>query len=162
MGQHCYDYPRPSVTVDLVIFATDEAGTVHVLLIKRGKDPYKDCWALPGGFLDENETLKQAAARELKEETGLEIEPEALFNFGIYDAVDRDSRGRVISMPFSTNFIPLRDVKGADDAVDAQWFKLTEAVNLPLAFDHKQMLLDAVPFLGYFADENQTNDNHKE
>ena len=132
MAPFIYDYPRPMVTVDAVVFAVrDDA--LEVLLIQRKHDPYEGQWALPGGFVDMDETLETAAARELEEETGLAgICLEQVHTFG---DPGRDPRGRSIS----TAYVGLADpakhtVKGGDDAADAAWFPVA---SLPaLAFDH--------------------------
>ena len=86
-------YPKPSVTVDTVIFREND-GKKQVLLIKRGNHPYRGSWALPGGFLNMEEELAAAAAREVREETALAIT--ALEEIGVYGAVGRDKRDRVL------------------------------------------------------------------
>ncbi|HPH18956.1 MAG TPA: NUDIX hydrolase, partial [Haliscomenobacter sp.] len=94
--KYCYEYPRPAVTVDCIIFGLDESQVLKVLLIQRGHDPYLGHWALPGGFVDLEEDLEFAALRELEEETGVRnVFIEQLFTFG---APHRDPRGRVISV----------------------------------------------------------------
>ena len=92
-----YEYPRPAVSVDIVAIREKE-GRRELLLIQRKNEPYMNCWALPGGFLDMGETLEQAAERELKEETGLEIN--SLRQLGAFSKVDRDPRTRVISVAY--------------------------------------------------------------
>lgn len=130
---YTYRYPRPMVTVDIVLF--QRAPEEHrVLLIQRAGQPYRGRFALPGGFLDIKETLKEAAERELAEETGLkDIQLEQIHTFS---AVDRDPRGRVISTAYGAVLNPAREyaaVSGSD-AGAVGWFSLTE---LPeLAFDH--------------------------
>ena len=92
---HTYQYPRAALTVDCVVFGFDE-GELKVLLIQRALEPFKGRWALPGGFVRVDETLDEAARRELAEEAGLkDVFLEQLYTFG---AVDRDPRERVVSV----------------------------------------------------------------
>ncbi len=138
---YTYEYPRPSVTVDCIIFGFDVKSALKVLLIQRGREPFKDKWALPGGFVDMEETLEEAALRELEEETGLrDIFIEQLYTFG---EPGRDPRGRVISVAYFAlvNLIE-HDVKASSDAKNAQWFELDKIP--PLAFDHEDILSVAV------------------
>ena len=138
---YTYEYPRPSVTVDCIIFGFDVKSSLKVLLIQRGREPFKDKWALPGGFVDMEETLEEAALRELEEETGLRnIFIEQLYTFG---EPGRDPRGRVISVAYFAlvNLIE-HDVKASSDAKNAQWFELDKIP--PLAFDHEDILSVAV------------------
>jgi 8-oxo-dGTP diphosphatase len=128
-----------AVTTDCVVFLKNENLT-KVLLVKRKKDPFKGKWAIPGGFLEEDETLEKGAARELKEETGLEISRlEQLKAFG---KVDRDPRGRTISIAFYGTVHFEEKVKGNDDAAEAKWFNLKELPSL--AFDHDEILRFAI------------------
>ena len=138
-GTYIYDYPRPAVTADCVLISADEQQRLSVLLIQRGGEPYKGCWAFPGGFMEMDETIEQCASRELEEETGLQIPPESgqLKQLGCYSAVDRDPRGRVITVAFYA-LVEMADVKGSDDASDARWFPVSDLP--PLAFDHKEIL----------------------
>lgn len=138
---YTYDYPRPSLTVDCIIFGLDESSGLKVLLIQRAKDPFKDAWALPGGFVGENETLEEAALRELKEETGVsDLFIEQLFTFG---EPKRDPRGRVVTVAYYS-LINLAEHKiGADtDAQDVKWFPINSLP--PLAFDHAEILQIAI------------------
>jgi len=138
--EYCYKYPRPSVTTDCVIFGYDQL-ELKVLLIERGIEPYKGKWALPGGFVRENETTEQAAARELSEETGLKnIFFEQLYTFS---DIDRDSRGRVITVAYFAlvnieNFVPI----AGDDAKNAKWFSVKDIPKL--AFDHEMIFRKAL------------------
>lgn len=138
---YTYEYPRPSLTVDCVIFGLDESARLKVLLIQRGHDPFEGSWALPGGFVDMNEPLEAAALRELKEETGVEnVFIEQLYTFG---TPERDPRGRVVTVVYYA-LINLAEYKiSADsDAKDVGWFALDD---LPkLAFDHAQILETAI------------------
>ncbi len=136
-----YKYPHPSVTTDCVIFGFD--GTrLNVLLIERGNDPYKGCWAFPGGFLNMDESAIEGAKRELYEETGLR--DAYIHQFHAFSAPDRDPRERVISIAYFA-LVRLTDVKAGDDAAKAQWFPLDEIP--PLAFDHDKMLREALKAL---------------
>lgn len=131
-----YDFPRASLTVDSIILCAKNEPSV--LLIKRKNEPYKDSWAFPGGFLDMDETLITAAHRELKEETGIICEE--LTQFGIYDSIDRDPRGRTISVVYYTFVEEELKAIAQDDAIDVQWFKINK---LPkLAFDHDKIISD--------------------
>jgi len=133
MGHYVYDWPRPMVTADAAVLCTF-AGIPKLLLIKRRNDPFKDHWALPGGFLEMDEELEDCAARELQEETGLSRVPlEQLHTFG---RVGRDPRGRLITVVFIGVTEPENAaVQGNDDAAEARWFPL-DAIPQPTAFDH--------------------------
>lgn len=144
-GKHCYDHPRPAVTVDIVLFHRAKRG-VRVLLIQRKHEPFKGHWAFPGGFVDENESLEAAAARELHEETGLEgIELEQIGAFGDRG---RDPRGHTVSVVFAALLDEQAQLTPADDAKAAEWHS---AFKPPaLAFDHKAILRAASErILGY-------------
>lgn len=134
-----YAYPRAALTVDCVVFGYD-AGGLKVLLIQRAAEPFKGCWALPGGFMRVDETLDAAARRELAEETGLQdIFLEQLFTFS---TVDRDPRERVVSVAYYA-LVKLSDhrARAATDAANAQWHPVS---NVPsLAFDHGEILAAA-------------------
>jgi 8-oxo-dGTP diphosphatase len=131
-----YQYPRPALTVDCVVFGFNEAA-LNVLLIQRGLNPFKGRWALPGGFVRVEETLEDAARRELTEETGLNrVFLEQLYTFG---TVHRDPRERIVSVAYYA-LVKLGDhrVKAATDASDAQWFPAFKPPKL--AFDHQEIL----------------------
>ncbi|MEK6321423.1 MAG: NUDIX hydrolase [Acidobacteriota bacterium] len=132
---HRYEYPRPAVTVDIVLFCRSGSG-VDVLLIKRAREPFKGRWAFPGGFVDKDESLEDAAARELLEETGLsELNLEQIGAFG---DPGRDPRGHTVSIVFGAVLDDRPEASAADDATDAAWHS---AVRPPrLAFDHKKIL----------------------
>jgi 8-oxo-dGTP diphosphatase len=133
---HTYEYPRAALTVDCVVFGFDEA-ELKVLLIQRGLPPFKGKWALPGGFVRVDETLDDAARRELSEETGLEnVFLEQLYTVG---TVHRDPRERVVSVAYYA-LVKLAEhpATGATDASDARWFPAGESP--PLAFDHADIL----------------------
>ncbi len=132
---HTYKYPRPALTVDALVLKKE---TAEVLLIQRGIEPFKDKWALPGGFVDMDELLETACLRELEEETGLKLD--SLSQFKTYDAVDRDPRHRTISVVFCGFAEKDAEVKGGDDASQAAWFKIDQ---LPeLAFDHSSIIAE--------------------
>lgn len=121
------------VTVDVLVInkKTDE-----ILLIKRLNEPFKDCWALPGGFVDENEDLEQAARRELFEETN--IETTEMTQIGAFGTPNRDPRGHMISVAYQTDLIDNQIVKAKDDAKEVKWFSIKD---LPeLAFDHLEII----------------------
>ena len=140
---HTYEYPRPAVTVDAIIFWL-QPQDLQVLLIKRKKDPFKGCWAFPGGFMDMNEPPEVAVVRELEEETGLAVKN--VVQIGAFGAVNRDPRQRTISLAYlSILNEEMPQVKGADDADEACWFSLHD-VPLRLAFDHKEILAQAKVF----------------
>ena len=144
----CYKYPRPSVTADCVVM-TSEAEP-KVLLIERGDEPYKGCWAFPGGFMNMDETTEQCAVRELEEETGLRVS--AVRQIGAYSQVDRDPRGRTVTVAYLAVVDTPMAVSGQDDAAKAQWFKLAAFQDEPngqaerpeLAFDHDEVMKDAI------------------
>ena len=134
---YTYKYPRPAVTADCVVI-TREAEP-KVLLIQRGADPYKGSWAFPGGFMNMDETTEQCAIRELEEETGMKVTE--LHQIGAYSKVDRDPRGRTITIAYLVIVDHPIAVTGQDDAAKAQWFPIDA---LPqLAFDHEDIMRDA-------------------
>ncbi len=139
MSKYCYKYPRPALTTDIIIFAPDTNNNLHVLLIERKHEPYANTWALPGGFVDMDETVEECAKRELYEETG--VKDILLEQLIVMSDPKRDPRGRTVSVVFwhlASHFLLL---KANDDAKNAAWFPIG---NLPpLAFDHKEILLIA-------------------
>ncbi len=133
---YSYEYPRPAVTTDCVIFGFDE-GELKVLLIERGIEPFKGRWAFPGGFLNMEENCDTGARRELYEETGMkDVFIEQLYTFS---DVDRDPRGRVLTVAYFA-LVKLSEYKIAagDDASNVNWFPVSAVP--PLAFDHDTML----------------------
>lgn len=138
---YCYKYPHPAVTTDCVIFGFDGA-ELNVLLVERGIEPYKGKWALPGGFLNPDETAEEGALRELREETGLgAAEQVYIEQFHTYTAPGRDPRERVITIAYLA-LVKIQQVAGADDAADARWYPVSR---LPeLAFDHDVIVGDAL------------------
>ena len=135
---YTYKYPRPSVTADCIVMTREPAP--QVLLIQRGHEPFKGCWAFPGGFMNMDETTEQCAIRELEEETGLKVNN--LHQVGAYSKVDRDPRCRTITVAYLTIIDAPVNVIGQDDAAKAQWFPISK---LPaLAFDHDEIMKDAI------------------
>jgi len=135
-----YKYPRAALAVDCVVFGFDES-ELKVLLIERALEPFKGSWALPGGFVHVNETIDEAARRELEEEAGLtNVFLEQLYTFG---SVDRDPRERIVSVAYFA-LVKLSDynAQAAADAADARWFPVSEAPKL--AFDHAEILATAL------------------
>lgn len=138
---YTYQYPRPSVTADCIVVTHDDIA--KVLLIQRKNEPYKGCWAFPGGFLNMDETTQQCAIRELEEETGLKVNN--VIQVGAYSKVDRDPRGRTITVAYLAMIEKATLVVGFDDAAKAEWFPIDK---LPqLAFDHAEILADALECL---------------
>lgn len=140
--KYVYDYPRPAVTTDIII--VNKSHPYSVLLIQRKNDPYKEFWALPGGFLELHETTAECAARELAEETGLILKPSQLTLYSIADKIDRDPRQRTISVVYTYvgwNIINM-SLKAADDAKDIKWVRFEDIWNnkIELAFDHQEIL----------------------
>jgi 8-oxo-dGTP diphosphatase len=139
---YSYRYPRPMVTADVAVLRL--TAVPEILLVRRRKPPFKSSWALPGGFMEMEETLEQAARRELLEETG--IKAGELIRFDTYDAPGRDPRGRTITQVFMMiwNKEMGTPVAGSD-AKELAWFGLT---SLPeLAFDHSQIIRDVIRML---------------
>ena len=126
-------YKIPSLTVDIFIFNENR----EFILIKRKNDPYKDCWALPGGFVDYGETTEHAAVREAKEETSIDVELIKLFN--VYSEPDRDPRRHTVSV-FYLAHGDMNDAKADDDAKDIGIYSFDDLDNLNLAFDHRMIL----------------------
>ena len=134
---YTYKYPRPALTVDCVVFGLDRQSTLKVMLIQRNIPPYQGNWALPGGFVRIDESLEEAALRELQEETGMErLFLEQLYTFG---RVDRDPRERIVTVAYYA-LVNLSEysIKAASDASDAAWFAIDALPSL--AFDHDRIL----------------------
>lgn len=136
---HKYEFARPALTVDVVVFGLDDED-LQVMLIQRDLPPFEGQWALPGGFVRVEETLDDAARRELLEETGLkDIYLEQLYTFG---AVDRDPRERIVTVAYYALVnLEGHDVRAATDARNAAWFPVSDLPSL--AFDHPTILAAA-------------------
>jgi len=136
--QFTYDFPRPSVTVDIVV-VTNETRP-RVLLICRKKPPHQGTWALPGGFIEMEETLEASARRELAEETG--VRTGKLVQLATFGDPGRDPRGRTISVVYLARVDASQVTpRAGDDAAEAGWFSLNRLP--PLAFDHRDILARA-------------------
>lgn len=139
---YTYDYPRPAVTVDSLIFSVDPDKGLEILLIERANDPFKGSWAIPGGFVDMNEDLIPAAKRELQEETGMLIEN--LYEAGVFAKPNRDPRGRVITIAFwELTDKNKHTLKAADDAKRYEWKSVNKLPDL--AFDHLEIINKTLP-----------------
>ena len=141
-GKYVYEYPRPAVTVDVVIITRERKP--RVLLIRRGRDPFKGHWAIPGGFVDIDEPLDHAARRELLEETG--VAAKRLIQLHTFGDPKRDPRGRTISVTYLAT-VNADDIepRAGDDAAEVGWFSLARPPKL--AFDHKNILAVARKYL---------------
>lgn len=137
--------PHAFLTADCIVIASGK-----IALVKRGNEPFKGMWALPGGFVNEGETFKEAAARELEEEVGLNIKDILKYSSQkdliqvspVFDRPDRDPRGRSITMGFMIEINDTLPLKALDDAAESDWFDLNE---LPeLAFDHRDIIFAAL------------------
>ena len=138
---YCYKYPHPSVTTDCVIFGFD-GEKLQVLLVERGIDPYKGCWAFPGGFIKMDESCEEGALRELEEETGLT--GAYIEQFHTFSNPSRDPRERVITVAYYA-LVRIQNVRAGDDAAKAEWFALDKVPQL--AFDHDCVLQKALKAL---------------
>jgi len=156
-GSYTYDYPRPMLTADCVVVRSGS----EVLLVRRGGEPFRGCWALPGGFMEMDETIEHCAVRELEEETGLRFAEQDLRLIGVYSAPGRDPRGRTVTAAFrvesgerrvesgetpqSCGQLPLGmgavEPVAGDDAAEVRWWPL--AALPPLAFDHADIVAAA-------------------
>ncbi|SFO65765.1 NUDIX hydrolase [Prevotella sp. tf2-5] len=135
---YTYKYPRPAVTADCIVITRESEP--KVLLIRRGREPFKGGWAFPGGFMNMDETTEQCAIRELKEETGLQISN--IQQIGAYSKVDRDPRGRTVTVAYLAIVDEPIAVTGQDDAAKAEWWTISDLPHL--AFDHYDIIQDAI------------------
>ncbi|MDK2789758.1 MAG: 8-oxo-dGTP diphosphatase [Methanothermococcus sp.] len=127
-------HKSPLLTVDGIIDVDNK-----IVLIKRKNPPFKDFWALPGGFVEYGETVENAVVREIKEETNLETTVKKLL--GVYSDPDRDPRGHTVSIVYVLDPVG-GTLKGADDAKDAKLFDIDEIKKLKIAFDHQKIIDD--------------------
>ncbi|MBS2538908.1 NUDIX hydrolase [Catenulispora sp. NF23] len=129
------------LTADVVVLGERDSKP-HILLIRRGKEPYAGHWALPGGHVNVGEDTEATAHRELVEETGLAVQDLDLV--GVYAAPGRDPRGRYVDFVYAARVAGLPAVTGADDAKEARWVPLEALLHMRFAFDHAQIIRDAV------------------
>lgn len=142
---YTYPYPRPMLTADCVVFNPCR----EVLLVRRGNEPFRGCWALPGGFMEMDETIEHCAVRELQEETGLDVAESELRLVGVYSTPGRDPRGRTVTAAYALHVPAGTRAAAGDDAAEVRWWPL--AALPPLAFDHAQIIADAsAPASGNF------------
>ena len=139
---YTYEYPRPAVTVDVVLFRKINSDH-HILLIQRKHSPYEGDWALPGGFVDADEDPHDAVHRELLEETSLS--GQTLKPLGFWGRPDRDPRGHTISLAYWGVVEEEAQPVAGDDAREAQWFPINDLPSL--AFDHRDILQKALSLL---------------
>lgn len=139
--QYTYDYPRPMLTADCVVVNPKR----EVMLVKRGNEPFRGHWALPGGFMEMDETLEHCAIRELQEETGLVADEKGLRLVGVFSGVERDPRGRTVTAAYLWMVGDSECPKAGDDAVEVHWWPLE---GLPaLAFDHDLVLKSSIDMI---------------
>lgn len=134
---YTYPYPRPMLTADCVVVNPSS----EVLLIRRGNEPYRGMWALPGGFMEMDETIEHCAVRELEEETGIRVAEEMARMVGVFSRPGRDPRGRTVTVAYRIDLHETVVAKGGDDAAEASWFSLSSLP--PLAFDHVEIIAAA-------------------
>ena len=123
------------LTADCVVLRNSE-----VLLIRRGNEPFRGCWALPGGFMEMDETIEHCAVRELQEETGLQVAESDLRLIGVYSTPERDPRGRTVTAAYLVR-LESGEPKAGDDAAEVRWWPLADLPSL--AFDHAEIITDA-------------------
>ena len=130
-------YKNPSLTCDIFIYDDD----LNFILIKRMNDPFKDCWALPGGFVEYGESVEDAAIREAKEETNIDVELEELVN--VYSAPDRDPRRHTVTVAYTARG-DLKTRKADSDAKDIDVFQVEKLDSINIAFDHAIIIKDCL------------------
>jgi 8-oxo-dGTP diphosphatase len=136
---------RGRLAADVVLF-TKQGGVLAILLVRRGKEPFRGALALPGGFVEQGERAADAAVRELGEEAGIVMRRDRLKRFGLYNARDRDPRGAIESVAFHGYLAGAPAPKEGGDAAAARWVGLAEFfdVNATVAFDHRDIVSDAI------------------
>lgn len=140
-----YTHARPALTVDIIVRAN---ARTRIVLIRRAHEPFASSWALPGGFVEENEPPADAAVRELAEETGIALEPERLTQLGAYGNPGRDPRGWTVSIVFVADVDEANTrPQAGDDAGDARWWSVGALP--PLVFDHARIIADALSADGF-------------
>jgi 8-oxo-dGTP diphosphatase len=143
--KYTYDYPMFSVTADMIVADVRIDEPIRVLCVKRRNDPHKGCYALPGGFVNIDETCIDAAVRELEEETNVRVDPRHVKEITYRDDPDRDPRARVITFAYGCLFGHCTgEVVAKDDAVDVDWILMEDIVDdkIKLAFDHNSIVSD--------------------
>ena len=136
-GTYTYEYERPMLTADCAV--VNPRG--ELLLVRRGGEPFKGCWALPGGFMEMDETIEHCAVRELEEETGIRVTEDNLRLIGIYSTPGRDPRGRTVTAAYAVTVDDECTANAGDDAAEVRWWSLSELP--PMAFDHNDIVKDA-------------------
>lgn len=135
---YTYPYPRPMLTADCVVLNP----RAEVLLVQRGNEPYRGSWALPGGFMEMDETIEHCAARELQEETGITVPEGDLRLIGVYSTPGRDPRGRTVTAAYLVRLPDSQVATAGDDAAAVRWWPVASLP--PLAFDHADIIADAL------------------
>ena len=142
---HQYKFQMPAVTADIIVYRYAD-GKLQVLLVKRAKDPFKDAWAIPGGHLDveTDPNIASCAARELKEETNIDVDFWNLMFIRFYDQLHRDPRGRYITFAYCIELPAGAEVQAADDAKEFDWFDVNDIKSgkVKVAFDHQKIIED--------------------
>lgn len=131
------NYKIPPLTADIFIFDDD----FNFILIKRKNDPYKDCWALPGGFVEYGESVETAAIREAKEETSIDVELKSLVN--VYSKPDRDPRGHTVTVAYTAKG-NMNEMKADSDAKEIAIFSAENLDEIEIAFDHEEIIKDCL------------------
>lgn len=136
------EYPRPVITADVILWHKDAQLQRHVALILRGKEPFANHYALPGGHfdVDKDPSIQFAAYRELHEELGIKVKENELQFVKYFDNIGRDPRGRYVDFVFCYRVDSLLPLSPGDDAANGFWFPVEKIQEMPLAFDHHSIL----------------------